>query len=46
MKKKIKIAFFASSFVGRSASGTAYVAKTTVKILLTKYKNEFQVVLF
>jgi glycosyltransferase involved in cell wall biosynthesis len=46
LKKKIKIAFFASSFVGRSASGTAYVAKTIVKILLTKYKNEFQVVLF
>jgi glycosyltransferase involved in cell wall biosynthesis len=46
VKKKTKVAFFASSFAGRSASGTAYVAKTTVKILLKDYKNEFQVILF
>ena len=44
-QKKIKVAWFASGFVGRNASGTAQVAKKTIMNLINDYSNEVQVVL-
>ena len=43
--KKIKVAWFASGFIGRNASGTAQVAKKTVSNLILNYSNEVQIVL-
>ena len=43
--KKIKVAWFASGFVGRNASGTAQVAKKTIINLILNYSNEVQIVL-
>ena len=43
--KKIRVAWFASGFVGRNASGTAQVAKKTITNLILNYSNEVQIVL-
>jgi glycosyltransferase involved in cell wall biosynthesis len=43
--KKIKVAWFASGFIGRNASGTAQVAKKTISNLILNHANEVQVVL-
>lgn len=43
--KKIKVAWFASGFIGRHASGTAQTAKKIVKNLIENHLNEVQVVL-
>ena len=43
--KKIKVAWFASGFIGRNASGTAQVAKKTISNLILNYSNEIQIVL-
>ena len=43
--KKIKVAWFASGFIGRNASGTAQVAKKTILNLILNHANEVQVVL-
>jgi glycosyltransferase involved in cell wall biosynthesis len=43
--KKIRVAWFASGFVGRNASGTAQVAKKTISNLILNYSNEVQIVL-
>ena len=43
--KKIKVAWFASGFIGRNASGTAQTAKKIVKNLIENHLNEVQVVL-
>ncbi len=44
-QKKIKVAWFASGFVGRYASGTAQVAKKTVLNLILNHSDEVQIVL-
>lgn len=44
--KKITIGWFASGFVGRNASGTAYISDKLVKSLLQKYNDSFEIVLF
>lgn len=43
---KMKIGWFASSFAGRSASGTSYLAKKAIIALLTSYGNYFEIILF
>ena len=43
--KKIKVAWFASGFIGRHASGTAQTAKKIVKNLIENHLSEVQVVL-
>jgi glycosyltransferase involved in cell wall biosynthesis len=43
--KKIKVAWFASGFVGRQASGTAQAAKKIINNLIKNHVNEIQVVL-
>jgi glycosyltransferase involved in cell wall biosynthesis len=43
--KKIKVAWFASGFVGRNASGTAQTAKKIIMNLINNHKNEVQVIL-
>ena len=43
--RKIKVAWFASGFVGRYASGTAQVAKKTIINLIINHSNEVQIVL-
>ena len=43
--KKIRVAWFASGFIGRNASGTAQVAKKTILNLILNHANEVQVVL-
>lgn len=43
---RTSIGWFASGFVGRPASGTAYVARQVVEKLLSSYSSEFEVVLF
>ena len=43
--KKIKVAWFASGFIGRNASGTAQVAKKTILNLILNHADEVQVVL-
>ena len=42
---KIRVAWFASGFIGRNASGTAQVAKKTILNLILNHANEVQVVL-
>ena len=44
-QKKIKVAWFASGFVGRSASGTAQVAKKTILNLILNHSNEVKIVI-
>ena len=44
-QKKITVAWFASGFVGRNASGTAQTAKKIVINLIENHPNEVQVVL-
>ena len=44
-QKKIKVAWFASGFVGRYASGTAQVAKKTILNLILNHSNEVQIVI-
>ena len=44
-QKKIKVAWFASGFIGRNAAGTAQVAKKTISNLILNHANEVQVVL-
>jgi glycosyltransferase involved in cell wall biosynthesis len=43
--KKIKVAWFASGFIERNASGTAQVAKKTISNLILNHANEIQIVL-
>jgi glycosyltransferase involved in cell wall biosynthesis len=43
--KKIKVAWFASGFIGRNASGTAQVAKKTISNLILNHAHEVQIVL-
>ena len=43
--KKIKVAWFASGFIGRHASGTAQTAKKIINNLIDNHLNEIQVVL-
>jgi len=43
--KKIKVAWFASGFVGRQASGTAQAAKKIINNLIKNHVSEIQVVL-
>ena len=44
-QKKIKVAWFASGFVGRYASGTAQVAKKTILSLILNHSSEVQIVI-
>ncbi len=44
--KKIRIGWFASGFVGRPASGTAYVARRVVEHLITRRSDKFEIILF
>ena len=44
-QKKIKVAWFASGFVGRHASGTAQTAKKIISNLINNHSNEVQVIL-
>jgi glycosyltransferase involved in cell wall biosynthesis len=44
-QKKIKVAWFASGFVGRHASGTAQTAKKIILNLITNHSGEVQVIL-
>jgi glycosyltransferase involved in cell wall biosynthesis len=44
-QKKIKVAWFASGFVGRYASGTAQTAKKIITNLINSHSSEVQVVL-
>ena len=44
-EKKIRVAWFASGFIGRNASGTAQVAKKTITNLILNYSNEVHIVL-
>lgn len=46
INKKITVGWFASGFVGRSASGTAYISDKLVRSLLLNYNNSFEIVLF
>jgi glycosyltransferase involved in cell wall biosynthesis len=43
--KKIKVAWFASAFIGRSASGTAQTARKLVIHLLQDFSDEVEVIL-
>jgi len=43
--KKIKVAWFASSFIGRNASGTAQTARKLVNNLIEGYSAEVEVIL-
>lgn len=43
---QIRVGWFASGFVARSASGTSYVAKQTILFLLTHHRKNFEIVLF
>jgi glycosyltransferase involved in cell wall biosynthesis len=43
---RIRVGWFASGFVGRSASGTSYVARKAVTYLLAEHANSFEIVLF
>ena len=44
-QKKIKVAWFASGFVGRHASGTAQTAKKIISNLINNHSSEVQVIL-
>ena len=44
-QKKIKVAWFASGFVGRHASGTAQTAKKIILNLINNHSSEVQVIL-
>jgi glycosyltransferase involved in cell wall biosynthesis len=44
-QKKMKIAWFASGFVGRNASGTAQTAKKIISNLITNHSSEVQIIL-
>ena len=44
-QKKIKVAWFASGFVGRQASGTAQTAKKIISNLINNHSNEVQIIL-
>jgi len=46
LQNKIRIGWLASGFVGRSASGTAYVARQVVEQFLTRYNDYFEIVMF
>lgn len=45
-KKRISVGWLASGFVGRPASGTAYVSWKIIEHFLNDYHDEFEVVLF
>jgi glycosyltransferase involved in cell wall biosynthesis len=45
-QKKIKVAWFASGFVGRHASGTAQTAKKIISNLINNHSSEVQIILF
>jgi glycosyltransferase involved in cell wall biosynthesis len=45
LQKKIRVAWFASGFVGRYASGTAQVAKKTILNLILNHSDKVQIVL-
>ena len=44
-EKKIRVAWFASGFIGRNASGTAQVANKTITNLILNHSNEVHIVL-
>ena len=44
-QKKIKVAWFASGFVGRHASGTAQTAKKIISNLINNHSSEVQIIL-
>ena len=44
-QKKIKVAWFASGFVGRHASGTAQTAKKIISNLINNHSSEVQVII-
>ena len=45
MKNRIKVAWFGSSFIGRSASGTAQTARKSVVLLSKNFSNQVNVIL-
>ncbi len=45
-KRRITVGWMASGFVGRPASGTAYVSWKIIEHFLNEYRDEFEVVLF
>jgi glycosyltransferase involved in cell wall biosynthesis len=45
MKNRIKVAWFGSSFIGRSASGTAQTARKSVVMLSKNFSNQVHVIL-
>lgn len=45
-QNRIRIGWLASGFIGRSASGTAYVARQVVEQFLTRYNDHFEIVMF
>jgi len=42
---KIRVAWFASAFVGRSASGTAQTARNILTYLITSHSDNIEVIL-
>jgi len=45
MKNRIKVAWFGSSFIGRSASGTAQTARKSVVLLSRNFSNQVNVII-
>jgi hypothetical protein len=45
MKNRIKVDWFGSSFIGRSASGTAQTARKSVVLLSKNFSNQVHVIL-
>ena len=45
MENRIKVAWFGSSFIGRSASGTAQTARKSVVLLSKNFSNQVHVIL-
>jgi glycosyltransferase involved in cell wall biosynthesis len=43
--KKIKVAWFASAFIGRKSSGTAQTARKIVENLISNHSNDIEVIL-
>lgn len=46
LENKIRIGWLASGFIGRPASGTAYVARQIVEQFLIKHYDNFEIVIF
>lgn len=45
-QNKIRIGWLASGFIGRPASGTAYVTRQVVEQFLTRYNDHFEIIMF